>query len=153
MGAHTGAIPSAIGSRQVQLSHTGKVFPLSAENLRRWSLWWRYVRIDRVWLWGLGCFVGMFLNVNPATAIMPAGEDITGPAAGAFQARYMAEHLWHGFWLLALLNGFWIRRCRRAVGSPRRRSSGYLGASTSLPSGFWPLGRCHGYARDQSSAV
>lgn len=50
----------------------------------------------------------MFLNVNLATAIMPVGEDITGPAAGAFQARYMAEHLWHGFWLLALLNGFWI---------------------------------------------
>jgi hypothetical protein len=108
MGGRTGAIPSAIGSRQVQLSDTGKVFPLTGENLRRWRLWWKYVRIDQVWVWAVGCFLGMFLNVNLVTAIMPAGADITGPAAGAFQAQYMADHLWRGFWFLALLNGFWI---------------------------------------------
>jgi hypothetical protein len=29
-------------------------------------------------------------------------------AVGVFQAEYMAEKLWTGFWGLALLNGFWI---------------------------------------------
>ena len=29
-------------------------------------------------------------------------------AAGAFQAKYMADQLWTGFWFLALLNGFWV---------------------------------------------
>ena len=33
---------------------------------------------------------------------------MSGIGAGAFQAQYMAEHLWTGFWFLALLNGFWI---------------------------------------------
>jgi hypothetical protein len=31
-----------------------------------------------------------------------------GLATGAYQAQYMAEHLWQGFWALTLLNGFWI---------------------------------------------
>jgi hypothetical protein len=61
-----------------------------------------------VWLWGLGCFVGMFLNVNLATSIIPRGTNMSGIGAGAFQAQYMSEHLWTGFWFLALLNGFWI---------------------------------------------
>src|SRR5207248_6163946 len=34
--------------------------------------------------------------------------DISQIGAGAFQAQYMAQHLWTGFWVLALLNGFWI---------------------------------------------
>ncbi len=108
MGSRVGAIPGAFGSREVKLSHTGKVFPLTAENLRRWRLWWKFVAADQIWLWALGCFVGMFLNVNLATAIIPQGTNIAQVGAGAFQAQYMAEHLWTGFWFLAILNGFWI---------------------------------------------
>lgn len=108
MGGAVGAIPAAIGGRSVTLSRVGKVFPITAENLRRWALWWKYVQLDQVWLWALGCFVGMFLNVNLATAIIPKGTDLSAVGAGAFQAQYMAEHLWKGFWFLALLNGFWI---------------------------------------------
>ena len=108
MGSTVGAISSAVGSRHVQLSHVGKVFPVTPENLRRWRLWWKYVTADQVWLWGLGCFVGMFLNVNLATAIIPAGTDLDKVGAGAFQAQYMRDHLWSGLWFLGLLNGFWI---------------------------------------------
>lgn len=108
MGAHVGAINSAVGSKHVRLSHVGKIFPITAENLSRWHIWWKYVLADQVWLWALGCFVGMYLNVNLAVAIMPRGEDISGIGAGAFQAKYMAEQLWSGFWFLGLMNGFWI---------------------------------------------
>jgi hypothetical protein len=108
MGAKVGAIPSALGSKHVKLSHIGKTFPIDGENMRRWKLWWKYLQADQVWLWGSGCFVGMFLNVNLATSIMPQGTNISGIGAGAFQAQYMADHLWTGFWFLALLNGFWI---------------------------------------------
>ena len=108
MGATVGAIGSAFGSKGVQLSHIGKVFPMTAENMRRWRLWWTYVGLDQIVLWAGGCFVGMFLNINLATAIMPAGTQIDGLGAGAYQASYMAEHLWKGFWFLGLLNGFWI---------------------------------------------
>jgi len=108
MGAVVGAIPSAFGGRQIRLSHVGKVFEVNNESLRRWRGWWKYVLLDQVALWATGCFLGMYLNVNLATAIAPAGADLADIGAGAFQAKYMAERLWPGFWTLALLNGFWI---------------------------------------------
>ncbi|MCA9097273.1 MAG: Nramp family divalent metal transporter [Planctomycetaceae bacterium] len=61
MGSLVGAIPSAVGGRKVSLSHVGKVFPLTEENLRRWSGWWRYIMMDQVIVWGPGCVMGMAL--------------------------------------------------------------------------------------------
>jgi hypothetical protein len=61
MGSRVGAIASAVGGRRIALSHLGKTFPLSAENLRRWSAWWRYVLTDQALVWAPGCFVGMAL--------------------------------------------------------------------------------------------
>lgn len=108
MGSQVGAIPSAIGAKTVHLSHVGKVFEVNESNLSRWRTWWRYVVLDQVWLWGLGCFLGMFLNVNLARAIIPAGTDLSKVGAGAFQAQYMRDNFWEPLWLLGLLNGFWI---------------------------------------------
>jgi hypothetical protein len=107
MGAKVGAIPSAVGGHQIQLSHVGTVFPATSENLSRWHEWLRYVHTDQLWVWGLFCFVGMFLNVNLATAIIPHGTDLQGLAAGAYQAEYLSK-IWPGFWFLTLFNGFWI---------------------------------------------
>jgi hypothetical protein len=107
MGARVGAIPSAVGGHAVALSPVGAVFPASADNLARWREWLRYVHVDQVWVWGLFCFVGMFLNVNMATAMVPQGTDMQGLAAGAYQAEYLAK-IWPGFWFLTLFNGFWI---------------------------------------------
>ncbi len=41
----------------------------------------KYVHADQIWVWGLFCFLGMFLNVNLATAIIPHGTDLQGLAA------------------------------------------------------------------------
>ena len=49
----------------------------------------------------------MFLNVNLATGIIPAGTDLSQIGAGAYQAEYLAR-VWSGFWFLALFNGFWV---------------------------------------------
>ncbi len=108
MGAVVGAIPSAVGAKEIRLSHVGKVFAITLDNMRRWRIWWRYVVIDQVWVWALGCFCGMFLNVNLAQAIIKPGTDLSKIGAGAFQAQYMAEHFWSALWILGLLNGFWI---------------------------------------------
>jgi len=108
MGAKVGAIASVFGAERTKLSHIGKVFPITEESLRRWREWWRYVHADQVWLWGLFCLIGMFLTVNIAVGVIPRGTDMQGLATGAYQAEYMAQHLWRGFWYLALLNGFWI---------------------------------------------
>lgn len=61
MGGLVGAIPSAIGGKNIQLSHLGKVFHPSEENLRRWKLWWRYILRDQAYCWAPGCFIGMAL--------------------------------------------------------------------------------------------
>jgi hypothetical protein len=107
MGSLVGAIPSAIGGHEIKLSHVGKVFRATPESLARWREWLRYVHTDQLWVWGLFCFLGMFLNVNLATAIVPAGTDLQGLAAGAYQAEYLRK-IWSGFWFLTLFNGFWI---------------------------------------------
>jgi hypothetical protein len=107
MGSKVGAIPSAVGGHAIQLSHVGTVFPATASNLGRWRDWMRYVHADQIWVWGLFCFLGMFLNVNLATAIVPHGTDLQGLAAGAYQAEYLSK-IWPGFWFLTLFNGFWI---------------------------------------------
>jgi hypothetical protein len=108
MGARVGAISGAFSRHEIQLSAVGKVFPITGENLSRWREWWKYVCADQVVLWAGGCFVGMYLNVNLATSVITPGTNLEGMAAGAYQAEYMADQLWSGFWLLALLNGFWI---------------------------------------------
>jgi uncharacterized protein YhhL (DUF1145 family) len=107
MGAKVGAIPSAVGGHEIHLSHVGTVFPATPENIARWHQWMRYVHVDQIWVWGLFCFCGMFLNVNLATAIIPHGTDLQGLAAGAYQAEYLSK-VWPGFWFLTLFNGFWI---------------------------------------------
>jgi hypothetical protein len=68
----------------------------------------RYVTVDQIWVWALFCFLGMYLNVNLAVGIIPHGTSLSGLGTGAYQAQYMAEKLWSGFWFLTLLNGFWI---------------------------------------------
>jgi hypothetical protein len=50
----------------------------------------------------------MFLNVNLATALIEPGKEFQTAEAGAIQAKYMADALWQGLWILGLLNGFWI---------------------------------------------
>ena len=77
MGAAVGAIPGALGGRHISLSHVGKVFEINSENLRRWRVWTRYVLLDQVVLWAGGCFIGMYLNVNLATAIAPPGANLS----------------------------------------------------------------------------
>ena len=108
MAAGVGSIGGVFSGDGPPLAAVGCVFPPTVENLRRWAVWWKYALLDQTALWALGCVAGMFLNVNLALAIIPANTEISGYSVGAFQARYMAEQLWTGFWALCLLNGFWI---------------------------------------------
>jgi hypothetical protein len=102
MGSLVGAIPSAVGGHAVPLSRVGTVFVAEGENLARWRQWLRYVHADQVWVWAVFCFVGMYLNVN-----LPAGTDLQGLAAGAYQAEHL-RRIWPPLWFLTLFNGFWI---------------------------------------------
>lgn len=118
MGSVVGYIPSAVGGKVVKVSPTGSAFPPTPENLSRWRQWWKYTHIDQVCVWAVGCFVGMYLNVILAAALIPPGTDIgTGLSPGATQAEYLSRAAAAKFgtplagdilWFVTLLNGFWI---------------------------------------------
>jgi Mn2+/Fe2+ NRAMP family transporter len=61
MGGQVGAIASAVGGRNITLSHVGKVFPINTDNLRKWKAWWKYILCDQLIIWMPGCFMGMAL--------------------------------------------------------------------------------------------
>lgn len=116
MGRQVGAIPSAIGGRRIALSHVGKVFPLSDDNLRKWRGWWRYVLTDQFAIWGPGCFMGMAL---PALLSMQFARytTVTGDQASVAQALITADGLRHaGFapviakllWIAAVITGLMV---------------------------------------------
>lgn len=108
MGALSGAIGNALTGDHTAVKPIGTTFPINPENLRRWRIWWRYSLLDQVALWAFGCIMGMFLNVNLAATLIPPDVQLKGMGAGTYQAQFMADKLWSGFWYLALFNGFWI---------------------------------------------
>ena len=116
MGSRVGAIPSAVGGKKVTLSHVGAVFLPTAENLRRWKGWWRYVLMDQALVWGPGCFMGMAL---PALLSMQFARynTITPEQASLAQAMITADGIRHtGFappvakllWIITLLAGLMV---------------------------------------------
>jgi hypothetical protein len=108
MGSVVGAIPSAIGGKEIPLSKIGSIFdPEKESNMSNWKTWWKYLWVDQGLVWGGGCIAGMYLCVLLAVGIIPQGTAITGLAAGAYQAQYMAKY-WQPLWYISLFTGFWI---------------------------------------------
>ena len=116
MGSQVGAIPSAVGGGRVALSHVGKVFELTADNLRRWRGWWRYVLTDQFLVWAPGCFMGMAL---PALISMQFAQysTVTPEQTSVAQAIVTADGIFHsGFspgiakvlWIVALFTGMMV---------------------------------------------
>jgi hypothetical protein len=118
MGSLVGAIPSAFGGRHISLSHLGTVFPLTAENLRRWRLWWRYVLTDQLFVWAPGCFVGMAMPALVSLQFAPYSTVTSGGSLQWAQALITADGLRHApqfspaaaklLWLMALFVGLMV---------------------------------------------
>jgi hypothetical protein len=109
MGAKTGAIPSAVGGRSIQLSHTGKVFDINEKNLSLWNRWLRVIRRDQLILWAPGCLLGMALPAMFSYEFLRGGVTvIEGNAAAAMTAEAIASRHGSIFWFLTLLCGFLI---------------------------------------------
>lgn len=61
MGHHVGAIPSALGGHDIELSHVGTVFEVTEESLPRWRRWYKHVARDQLAVWLPSCFIGLAL--------------------------------------------------------------------------------------------
>jgi hypothetical protein len=119
MGARVGAIPSAVGGRNVTLSHIGKVFELTAENRRRWDGWWRTIVLDQWLIWGPGCVMGMALpallsiQFSPNSALFhdTAGLDWAQAVISADGARstdVFSPAMQQGLWTAILIVGLLV---------------------------------------------
>jgi hypothetical protein len=110
MGAHVGAIPSAIGGRTIPLSHTGKVFLVDGDSLRRWRGWLRHVFRDQFFVWMLASFVGMalpcMLSLEFIRNTTVFEHRVAAMTAEGLATRY-PEHS-QLLWTLTLLCGFLI---------------------------------------------
>ena len=113
MGAHVGAIPSIIGGRKFQLSHSGMVFEPNAEALPLWRKWFRTVARDQWAIWMPSCFVGIALPAMLSVMFLPRGfflDDQWQTAlitANGVRDGVAAE--WgHLFWILTLLCAFLV---------------------------------------------
>ena len=108
MSRLVGAIPSIIGGQNVKLSHLGKVFRITPENLQRFKEWWKYVRFEQYYIWLIGCFIGLALPAMLTIAFVPSGQEMDQWSAAAFQAEGLEVKGGRIMWYLTLLCGFWV---------------------------------------------
>lgn len=109
MGGVVGYIPAIVGGRKVSLTHIGKVFPLTAENLRRWKGWWKFASADQYGVWVIGCFLGMGLPALLTLQFIPPGTEFKNNfGIAVYQALYLARDGGSIMWFITLLVGFWI---------------------------------------------
>ncbi|URD51968.1 Nramp family divalent metal transporter [Chroococcidiopsis sp. CCNUC1] len=110
MGGVVGYIPALIGGRRMSLTPTGKVFPLTTENKKRWREWWKYAITDQYGVWVLGCFLGMGLPALLTLQFIPPGTRFDNQfAIAVYQAQYLSrEDTTSIMWFITLLVGFWI---------------------------------------------
>ncbi len=110
MGAHVGAIPSAIGGLPISLSHVGEVFPIDAPNLSRWRGWIRHIVRDQTAVWMMASFIGMalpcMLSLQFIRNATVAGDRVAAMTAEGIAQRY--PEYGNLFWVLTLLCGFLV---------------------------------------------
>lgn len=107
MGHHVGAIPSAFGGIKVELSHSGKVFPLDDTNRSRWRGWLKHARRDQT-IWLVASVVGMALPCMMSLEFIRnasvVGDRVAAMTAEGIAGRY--PDFASLFWFLTLFCGF-----------------------------------------------
>lgn len=110
MGAYVGAIPSAIGGRQIKLSHVGMVFRLGKQSMLRWRGWFRHILRDQLAIWMLASFIGMalpcMLSLEFIRHAPVSGDRVAAMVAEGMADRYPSYR--HLLWPLTLSVGFLI---------------------------------------------
>ena len=92
MGHHVGAIPSAIGGHEVQLSHVGMVFDVDETSRPRWKRWVRFIVRDQAGVWLGCCLLGMALPCMMSLEFI-RNVPVEGNRAAAMTAVGLADHM------------------------------------------------------------
>lgn len=110
MGARVGTIPSAVGARNISLSHVGEVFPLDQINMPRWRGWIRHIWRDQIAVWMLCSLIGMALPCMLSLEFIRHAP-VSGDRVAAMTAEGMADRYpQYGqfLWAITLLCGFLV---------------------------------------------
>jgi hypothetical protein len=113
MGKEVGAIPSIIGGHTLHLSHVGKVFRLTAENLAKWKGWVRHISRDQLMVWMPACFVGLALPSMLSVEFLERGtvipnKDLASVMTAGGVQEAVGEPYGRLFWYLTLVCGFLV---------------------------------------------
>lgn len=109
MGSLVGAIPSAVGGREITLSHVGQFFSINHESLNRWKGWIQHIRRDQA-IWLVGSLLGMALPCMMSIEFV-RNAPIAGNRVGAMLADGMvSRYPDYGYilWPLALFVSFLV---------------------------------------------
>jgi hypothetical protein len=115
MGKEVGAIPSIIGGHTLHLSHVGKVFRLTPENIERWKGWVRHITRDQMGVWMPACFIGLALPSMLSVQFLERGLVLSKAeeykasvmTAGGVEAG-IGEPYGRLFWYMTLICGFLV---------------------------------------------
>src|SRR5262245_25292286 len=112
MGKQVGAIPSAIGGQNFQLSHVGKVFQISDASLARFRHWYRFLLRDQLFVWVPACFVGIALPSMLSLQFLPRGTQVDKWVAAGMTAdglrNAVGPRFGNYFWWTTLFCGFLV---------------------------------------------
>jgi hypothetical protein len=112
MGRFVGAVPSIIGGERLKLSHTGMVFEITRDSVRRFRNWYRFIVRDQLVVWMPACFVGIALPCMLSVQFLPRNTVAQEWAASALTADGLRDAVgpeWgQAFWLMVLFCGFLV---------------------------------------------
>jgi hypothetical protein len=91
MGRHVGAIPSLIGGKNLELSHTGMVFRITPESLKKWHGWMFHVLRDQLVVWMPACFVGLGLPAMLSIQFLQRGVKVDDWTAASMTAEGVGQ--------------------------------------------------------------
>jgi hypothetical protein len=109
MGSHVGAIPSAFGGITVNLSHTGRVFPLDPPNREKWWGWIRHIARDQgIWIFAsiIGMALPCMMSLEFIRNASVSGDRVSAMSAEGIAARFPSMS--GMFWFLTLFCGFLV---------------------------------------------
>lgn len=116
MGREIGFIPSAIGGREIKLSHVGAIFSVSGQSRKRFKRWYRHVMRDQLMVWMPACFLGIALPSMLSLAFLRRGTLADSWTAAGMTADGVREHvaaasgmgMGQFCWYMTLLCGFLV---------------------------------------------
>jgi len=134
MGKHVGAIPSAVGRKQLRLAHVGMVFLVTRESLARFRRWYRHCLRDQLVVWMPACFVGIVLPSMLSLVFLKRGTEAAdrwevpamtaqGVSSAVATSEWGNEATGALFWYLTLFCGLiilWPSAATTADGVLRR---------------------------------